>query len=80
MGARLGPAGSLLLAALVGCAPPPPEPPARANGFATASIVDLTHAYDADTVYWPTDTDGFQLEELARGNTEGGWFYSAYRF
>ncbi len=42
-----------------------------------AQIVDLTHAFDEDTVYWPTDTRGFQLETLVSGHTEGGWFYSA---
>ena len=42
--------------------------------------VDLTHAFDEDAVYWPTDTAGFELEELAFGPTEGGWFYAAYRF
>jgi len=43
-------------------------------------IVDLTHAFGADTVYWPTDTRGFQLEKLASGRTEAGWFYSANAF
>jgi kynurenine formamidase len=43
-------------------------------------IIDLTHAYGEDTVYWPTDTRGFQLQQLASGHTEGGWFYSANAF
>jgi kynurenine formamidase len=42
--------------------------------------IDLTHAYGPSTVYWPTDTAGFQLEELAYGVSEGGWFYSSYAF
>lgn len=42
--------------------------------------VDLTHAYDEATIYWPTDTAGFQLQELAYGPTEGGWFYASYAF
>ena len=42
--------------------------------------VDLTHAFSESTVYWPTDTAGFQLEELAFGPSEGGWFYASYRF
>lgn len=42
--------------------------------------VDLTHAFDEHSIYWPTDTRGFELEELAHGHTEGGWFYSSYRF
>ena len=43
-------------------------------------VVDLTHSFDEDTIYWPTDTRGFELRELAHGQTEGGWFYSAYAF
>ena len=42
--------------------------------------VDLTHAFSESTIYWPTDTAGFQLEELAYGPTDGGWFYASYRF
>lgn len=51
-----------------------------AKPAAEMQIVDLTHAFDENTVYWPTDTRGFQLEELARGHTEGGFFYSANAF
>jgi kynurenine formamidase len=43
-------------------------------------IVDLTHDFDENTVYWPTDTRGFQLEQVASGHTEGGFFYSANAF
>jgi kynurenine formamidase len=42
--------------------------------------IDLTHAFSESTIYWPTDTAGFQLEELAFGPTEGGWFYASYQF
>ena len=43
-------------------------------------IVDLTHAFDADTVYWPTSPSGFELKQLHKGPTAGGFFYSAYAF
>jgi kynurenine formamidase len=42
--------------------------------------VDLSHPFSERTIYWPTDTEGFVLEELAHGHTEGGWFYSSYRY
>ncbi len=42
--------------------------------------VDLTHAFDDSTIYWPTDTAGFQLRQLALGPTPGGWFYASYEF
>lgn len=43
-------------------------------------IVDLTHPYNEDTIYWPTSPSSFELTELAHGETPGGWFYSAYAF
>lgn len=42
--------------------------------------VDLTHAFSSRSIYWPTDTLGFKLEQLAHGHTAGGWFYSSYRY
>lgn len=51
-----------------------------ARPLAEARLVDLTHAFGDDTIYWPTDTRGFQLEQLAYGDTEGGWFYAANAF
>lgn len=52
----------------------------RAIQIDETKVVDLSHTYDADTVYWPTDRDGFELEALSKGKTEGGWFYAANRF
>lgn len=54
----------------------PPEPEAVAGW----RMVDLTHAYGGDTLYWPTDTTGFRLETLAEGQTPGGYFYAARKF
>lgn len=41
-------------------------------------LVDLTHTYNDDTLYWPTSTSRFELTELAAGETAAGYFYSAY--
>jgi hypothetical protein len=30
-------------------------------------LVDLTHSFNAQTVYWPTDTSGFKHEQLWYG-------------
>jgi kynurenine formamidase len=64
-----------LLAALVPCS-------AAAQGLdiATAKIVDLTHAIDADTIFWPTEKKTFELIEEHKGLTERGFFYAANRF
>ena len=43
-------------------------------------IVDLSHAYATDSLYWPTDTRGFQFQQLAWGMSDSGWFYSANAF
>jgi kynurenine formamidase len=42
-------------------------------------VVDLSHAYDASTVFWPTE-DGFRLEKEHDGMTPGGWYYASNRF
>jgi kynurenine formamidase len=46
--------------------------------LAHARIVDLTHSFGRDTVYWPTAPSRFELKELHRGATPAGYFYSAY--
>lgn len=42
-------------------------------------VVDLTYAFDAKSVYWPTAQE-FKLETDAEGMTEKGYYYSAYRY
>ena len=42
--------------------------------------IDLTHALNAKTLYWPTSPTSFKLDQLSYGPTPGGWFYSANTF
>ena len=42
------------------------------------SLVDLTHPFNAQTIYWPTSTKAFEHPQQAFGPTPGGWFYSSY--
>jgi kynurenine formamidase len=51
------------------------EPPA----FPRGTLVDLSHAYDAQTIYWPT-AEGFQLRKDAGGVTPAGYYYAANSF
>ncbi|MEZ4416844.1 MAG: cyclase family protein [Gemmatimonadota bacterium] len=62
-------------------APPAPSAPGAAAVFAGASgrWVDLTHPFSSSSIYWPT-ANGFVLDTVAFGQTEGGWFYSAFDF
>ncbi len=41
-------------------------------------LVDLSHSYGEDTLYWPTSPTAFDKKELAFGMTDDGWFYAAY--
>jgi kynurenine formamidase len=42
-------------------------------------IVDLSYPFGPSTVYWPT-AEAFHLEKDFEGTTEGGFYYSAYRY
>ena len=67
--------GSLLLAVAlmaVACARP-------AQLLEERVVIDLSHPYNAATIYWPTE-DGFLLERESGGITEGGYWYAANRF
>jgi kynurenine formamidase len=76
---RAAPATVLLLL-LPGTALAPAASAPRAPDLATARVVDLSHAFDEHTLYWPTAPSAFELKQLSRGPTPGGWFYSAYAF
>ncbi|UCG72048.1 MAG: cyclase family protein [Chromatiales bacterium] len=52
--------------------------PVQALDLSGYRLVDLGHSYDDQTLYWPTSPSRFQLKELSFGETDGGWFYSAY--
>lgn len=42
-------------------------------------IIDLTHTFSEESVYWVTAKE-FQLEEVAKGSTGNGYYYSANNF
>src|SRR5216684_1417009 len=50
-----------------------------ANDFAAGKIVDLSHPFDAQTIYWPTE-EGFKLEKEHDGMTPAGYYYAANKF
>ena len=51
----------------------------KPGAFPSGRVVDLTHAFDVNSVYWPT-AQPFKLETDFEGMTEKGYFYSAYRY
>jgi kynurenine formamidase len=53
--------------------------PAATVDLAGDRLVDLSHAFNRRTIYWPT-AQQFRLTEVADGETEGGWHYAANNF
>ena len=47
--------------------------------FPAGQLVDLSHAYDANAIFWPT-ADPFRLEKVADGITAAGYYYAANNF
>ena len=41
-------------------------------------LVDLSHSYNKDTLYWPTSPTKFEKKELSFGETVDGGLYSAF--
>jgi len=41
--------------------------------------VDMTYSFDADTIYWPTES-GFELEVGFEGDTDAGYYYTSNRY
>jgi kynurenine formamidase len=65
---------SLFAIVTVACSSSPLRVP-----FPTGEIVDLSHTYDSQTIYWPT-AEGFQLRRDANGITPAGYYYAANSF
>ncbi len=49
------------------------------RGFPSGTLVDLSHAYDERTIFWPT-AEPFRLEKVADGMTAKGYYYAANNF
>jgi len=70
---------SFVLVGVVGscvgaCARPAGEPPVAR--WPAGELVDLSHPYDAQTIFWPT-AEPFRLEKVAEGVTPQGYYYAA---
>lgn len=81
MQARMGRLGlfgiALLLLSATAEAAGARRPPVDLQGV---RMVDLTHAFDDKTLFWPTSPTTFKLDRLAYGNTEAGYFYASNAF
>ena len=72
----------VMFLALVGCAPPSPsvggpaDLPGALASLPAERMVDLSHPYDRETIFWPT-AKPFEIESDAAGVTEGGYWYAS---
>lgn len=57
----------------------PPGTETQIVHFPEGTVVDLTHSFNEEAVYWPT-AEGFVKTTDSEGMTEGGYYYSAYSF
>ena len=57
----------------------PADNSATSINLATDVVVDLSHPYDADTIFWPTE-DGFQLVKEQDGINDKGYYYASNKF
>ncbi|MGG6230817.1 cyclase family protein [Tenacibaculum sp. SDUM215027] len=49
------------------------------TNFSEGKIIDLSHAYSNETVYWVTAKE-FKLDTVFKGQTDKGFYYSANNF
>jgi kynurenine formamidase len=56
----------------------PVDKAATVSPLTTMKWVDLTHAFDSASLYWPNNTRKFELITEAKGITPGNYFYSSY--
>lgn len=47
--------------------------------FPTGKVIDLSHPFDTQTIYWPTE-EGFKLEKEQAGVTDKGYYYASNKF
>jgi kynurenine formamidase len=70
------------VATALACSPPGPSAPAApapSTGLAGRTLVDLSHDYSDDAIFWPT-AEGFRLEKVSDGVTAQGYYYAANNF
>ena len=69
----------LFVLAVAACQPAGQEQVAPPFTLPDGRVVDLSHPYDQDTIYWPT-AEGFELRVDFKGMTDKDYYYTANRF
>ncbi len=61
------------------CKTESPRPETTEFSLLNSTVIDLTHEFSDETVYWVTSRE-FELDTVFRGTTDAGFYYSAYNF
>jgi len=73
----------ILLLALTACNQNPKAPlsdqATRGARWTAETIIDLTHEFSEETIYWVTSKE-FAMDTVFEGHTDKGYYYSAYNF
>jgi len=48
--------------------------------ISSSKLIDLTHTFSNNTIYWPTEKSGFVLDTQFEGITDNGFYYSQKMF
>ena len=67
-----------LLCLTMACRTPPPPAPVSLD-ISDYRLIGLSHTFDDNTLYWPTD-EHFKHNQVRWGRTEGGWWYSSFTY
>jgi kynurenine formamidase len=70
----------LLNTIIVASCNPAAEKPTPSEVFARGKWIDLTYAFSEETLYWPNNPTGFQLDTQFVGLTAGGYHYESFAF
>lgn len=67
----------LLLLTVAGCSGSATDK--TTSPFPGGRWIDLTYAFDENTIYWPT-AETFRLDTVFEGMTDSGFYYSAFQY
>ena len=69
-----------ILVSLFACKTLVNKPADVAKILAEGQWVDLSYDFSGETIYWPNNPTGFELDTQANGITPGGYYYSSNAF
>jgi kynurenine formamidase len=66
-----------ILCILLACEQKQQKPVTMAEVMSQGQLIDLTHEFSDQTIYWPNNPSGFELDTQFNGITAGGYYYSS---